>query len=69
MEKSAKKELFIYSFILVMLVVVVVVKNFILPKTDNNIAENTVNQTNEQYLTVNNTTYNTMYQEEWMGEV
>lgn len=67
MEKSAKKELIIYGLILAILIILIVVKNFALSKTDNqNIVENT---TNEQYLTVDNTTYNTIYQEEWMGEV
>lgn len=70
MEKSAKKELITYSLILVILIIVIVIKNFALSKTDNtNTVENVTNQTNEQYLTVDNTTYNTIYQEEWMGEV
>ena len=70
MEKSAKKELIIYSVILVILIIVIAIKNFVLPKTDNkNTVQNITNQTNEKYLTVDNTTYNTIYQEEWMGEV
>ncbi|MCI8760673.1 MAG: hypothetical protein HFJ34_06135 [Clostridia bacterium] len=71
MEKSAKKELIIYSMILVIVILLVITKNFIFNNKieDNNKVENIDNQTSKNYLAVNNVIYNTTYEEEWMGEV
>ena len=71
MEKSAKKELIIYSMILVIVILLVITKNFIFNNKieDNNKVENIDNQTSKNYLAVNNVIYNTTYEEEWRGEV
>lgn len=67
MDKSLKKEVILYSIIVVILIAISILNNFFwkIGKTENTTDE-TVTTEEVQQLEVNNITYNVPYHEEWL---